>query len=641
MGRPKRLYPLGKYRLRTPKEVDKDKAYPVELEYTWNRQIIRKTTNVFVKVADWNQNGNQGRGEIRASYGGEFKRLNQLLLARVERIDSQLAEYNEKHPNQITADVVSGFLADKPLARRDQGKDFVEFTLERLSSDYSRNRIGRSRYENGKSCMNIFQTFLRATKQGTYRSDAIYVGDMTPELLDSYIVWRKEIKQNSDATINHALTPILKACAYASEMSMIDPAVNARIQDMRIVTKVSLSEEEVEFDGKSLAKEQVSALLEYYKTCQEPRRKEFLEMFFFAFHACRQYVAEEYQEAFFKFVDLKTLPERMKNEETLVLEYRMKDGDWHRLRFVEKKRDENGVLTHVLCLIRSISDTKKWEHELMYQVEEARKAAALKARFLSNMSHDIRTPMNGIIGTLNLANRYPDDLEVQRKCREQIMTSSKYLVSIVNDILDMNKLESGGVVEQEIPFNLAGNPIYVERLLTNISDNAVKFTGPGGSVRVWCAEKYADEERVVYEFGCADTGIGMSETFLEHAFEPFTQENETSRSRYEGTGLGLAIAKKIVDRLDGDIAIESKKGVGTTVTMTLPFKIGEPVEKEKNVNYEEIPVEGLRALLAEDNELNMEITKFMLEDYGIHVECAADGEEAVQKFKNLSWDITM
>ena len=134
--------------------------------------------------------------------------------------------------------------------------------------------------------MNIFQTFLRATKQGTYRSDAIYVSDMTSELLDSYIVWRKEIKQNSDATINHALTPILKACAYASEMSMIDSAVNARIQDMRIVTKVSLSEEEVEFDGKSLTEKQMSALLEYYKTCQEPRRREFLEMFFFAFHAC-------------------------------------------------------------------------------------------------------------------------------------------------------------------------------------------------------------------------------------------------------------------------------------------------------------------------------------------------------------------
>ena len=394
-------------------------------------------------------------------------------------------------------------------------------------------------------------------------------------------------------------------------------------------------------------------------------------------NVCKKLVAEEYQEAFLKFADITTLPVRMKNEETIVMEYQMKDGNWHKLRFIEKKRDKDGNLTHVLCAIRSISDVKKKEQELLQQVAEARKDAALKSRFLSNMSHDIRTPINGIIGMTELADRYPDNPEIQKKCREKLLESARHLVSMVNDILDMNKLESGGVVEQEIPFNLAellnrvnlgkqkqaaeknveyivdweqsdirhmdlaGNPIYVERLLTNISDNAVKFTGPGGSVRVWCAEKYADEERVVYEFGCADTGIGMSETFLEHAFEPFTQENETSRSRYEGTGLGLAIAKKIVDRLDGDIAIESKKGVGTTVTMTLPFKIGEPVEKEKNVNYEEIPVEGLRALLAEDNELNMEITKFMLEDYGIHVECAADGEEAVQKFKNLSWDITM
>ena len=277
---------MGKFRLRTPKVVDKEKAYPVELEYTWNRQVIRKTTNVFVKVADWNQNGNQGRGEIRASHGGESKRLNQLLLARVERIDSLLAEYNEKHPNQITVDVVSGFLADKPLARRDQGKDFVEFTLERLSSDYARNRIGRSRYENGRSCMNIFRAFLRATRQATCGNDSVYVGDVTPELLDSYISWRREVKQNTDATINHSLTPILKASAYACEMNLMEPAINARIQDMRIITKASLSEEESEFDGKSLTKEQMLALMEYYKTCPEPRRKEFLEMFFFAFHAC-------------------------------------------------------------------------------------------------------------------------------------------------------------------------------------------------------------------------------------------------------------------------------------------------------------------------------------------------------------------
>ena len=361
--------------------------------------------------------------------------------------------------------------------------------------------------------------------------------------------------------------------------------------------------------------------------------------------AREKFIAPEFQERMREFLDVSTLAERLKNREEVSTEYRAITGVWHQARFIVKLRNEAGEVTNVLYVTRDINDQKISElesrEELRRTAQEAEKANLAKTDFLRRMSHDIRTPINGIQGCVNIADRYPDDLEVQRKCREQIMTSSKYLVSIVNDILDMNKLESGGVVEQEIPFNLAGNPIYVERLLTNISDNAVKFTGPGGSVRVWCAEKYADEERVVYEFGCADTGIGMSETFLEHAFEPFTQENETSRSRYEGTGLGLAIAKKIVDRLDGDIAIESKKGVGTTVTMTLPFKIGEPVEKEKNVNYEEIPVEGLRALLAEDNELNMEITKFMLEDYGIHVECAADGEEAVQKFKNLSWDITM
>ncbi len=146
----------------------------------------------------------------------------------------------------------------------------MEFVLERLESDYSRNRIGRSRYENGKSGMNIFQIFLRAIKKGTYKLDSIYVGDISVELVDEYIKWRREIKQNSDATINHALPPILKACAYAAELKMIDHAVNARIQDMRISPKVSLADEESEFDGKYLTKEQMTALLEYYRTCPKP-----------------------------------------------------------------------------------------------------------------------------------------------------------------------------------------------------------------------------------------------------------------------------------------------------------------------------------------------------------------------------------
>lgn len=147
---------------------------------------------------------------------------------------------------------------------------------------------------------------------------------------------------------------------------------------------------------------------------------------------CEERIADAYQNVFLKFVDLKTLSERMKNEETIAIEYRMKDGSWHKLRFIEKKRDENGLLTHVLCVIRSISDEKKKEHELMYQVSEAKKEVAFKTRFLSNMSHDIRTPINGIMGMIELANRYPDDPVMQQKCRDKMMESSKYLVSLVN-----------------------------------------------------------------------------------------------------------------------------------------------------------------------------------------------------------------
>ena len=391
-------------------------------------------------------------------------------------------------------------------------------------------------------------------------------------------------------------------------------------------------------------------------------------------NACKKFVAEEYQEAFLKFADITTLPVRMKNEETIVMEYQMKDGNWHKLRFIEKKRDKDGNLTHVLCAIRSISDVKKKEQELLQQVAEARKDAALKSRFLSNMSHDIRTPINGIIGMTELADRYPDNPEIQKKCREKLLESARHLVSMVNDILDMNKLETEQFVENDIPFNLAavlnrvntdqqmqagkkridyvvdwekselnhmyltGNPVYIEKLLTVITDNAVKFTKPGGNVSVWCREISEDDERAVYEFGCSDNGIGMSEEFAGHAFEMFSQENKTSRTQYEGTGLGLAIAKKITERLGGTIEIKSKKSCGTTVTMTIPFKTGVQnlMQYTENVNTEsteDIPLEGLHALIAEDNELNLEIAKFMLEEKGICVECAADGKEAVAKFE--------
>ncbi len=277
---------MGKYRLRIRGVVDNNKPYLVELEYTWNRQIVRKGMNIFVKVGDWNEKLNKGRGGVKSSYGPEANRINGVLLNRVDKIDGLLAEYSQKYPGQITAQLINDFLADKPVIREDKGKDFVEFAIERLNSDYSRNRIGRSRYMNGKSGMNMFQEFLRSTKRGTYKPDSIYVGEISVELVDEYITWRREIKKNSDATINHSLTPILKACAYATELRMIDVAINARIQDMRIAPKVSLSIDENEFDGKSLTQDEFLKLLEFYKKDTEPRRKEFIEMFLFAFHAC-------------------------------------------------------------------------------------------------------------------------------------------------------------------------------------------------------------------------------------------------------------------------------------------------------------------------------------------------------------------
>lgn len=168
----------------------------------------------------------------------------------------------------------------------------------------------------------------------------------------------------------------------------------------------------------------------------------------------RMFVAEEYQEAFFQFTNVKTLPDRMAHEETIAMEYRMKDGSWHKLRFIEKKRDDHGRLTHVLCAIRCISDEKKREQILLHQVAEAKEEAAIKTRFLSNMSHDIRTPLNGIMGMIDVANRYPEDLEMQQKCRDKVMEASRYLLSMMNDILDMNKLESGASFEQKVNFDL-------------------------------------------------------------------------------------------------------------------------------------------------------------------------------------------
>lgn len=286
MGRQKRPFPLGRFRLRYPKNYDKGKAYPIEIIYIFGGRTLRRNMNISVTVADWNPNGNNGRGEIRASMP-DSARFNNLLLAKVNKVDAGLNEYNQKFPGQVNEDVISSFLDDKPITRKDKGEDFVEFVLKRLDSEYSRNKIGYSRYKNGQSGMNIFRQFLKATNSGTYKPDGLYIGEVSTEIIDKYIKWRRDFKNNSDATINHSLTPILKGCEAACKMGLIDQEINALLQDMRIQEKASLEAEgEKEFDGHNLSKEQLAQLVEFYNKDKEPRRKEFIEMFLFAFHAC-------------------------------------------------------------------------------------------------------------------------------------------------------------------------------------------------------------------------------------------------------------------------------------------------------------------------------------------------------------------
>ena len=383
---------------------------------------------------------------------------------------------------------------------------------------------------------------------------------------------------------------------------------------------------------------------------------------------CDNLIAPEYRELVRPFMDVETLGERLQDEEFVTTEYKMNDGNWHRMRFVAKRRDENGRLTHVLCLIRIISDTKRTEENLYFEAEQAKKEVDMKTQFLKTMSHDIRTPLNGLIGMVKMAEQYSDDVVMQGQLRNKAQKSLEYLVSLVNDVLDMNKLQSGDLKDHQLTFDsmnflreinriyydkaaeknikyvvdwdknnfkhsiLIGNPVYLGRALSNIASNAVKFSPSGSTITVWGYEEPIDDKHVLYTLYCKDEGVGMSEDFIKHAFDMFSQQNQTSRTNYEGSGLGLAISKKLIERMGGSIKFESKKGVGTTAIIKIPFELGN-MDTIGNIDYENVPTKGVHALLVDDNELNIEIAKFFLEDNGMEVTCAYDGKEAVEIFE--------
>ena len=387
---------------------------------------------------------------------------------------------------------------------------------------------------------------------------------------------------------------------------------------------------------------------------------------------CEKRVSKEFQKSFMEFVDMKTLQRRLENKEMIDFEYRVNDGNWRVMWFIVKKRDENHHATHVLCAIRSISAEKRKEQKLMFLADEAREESRLKTKFLSDMSHDIRTPLNGILGMLEMANQNPLDYKVQQECRDKVELVTKQLVSMANDILEINKLETEQPNMFEDSFDLAellrssneeaqksankkeidyvidwgksnfehqyliGNFLYCKRIIDIFADNAIKFSYPKSSITVWCKEEKVDNEHSMFEFGCQDHGVGMSEDFMGKAFDAFSQENQIARTNYEGMGLGLTIAKKMASLMSGKIELNSKKGEGTIAIFRTPFTIDKKCNCQTVEKFPDIKVEGLRTLVVEDNDLNMEIIEFILDEYKINSEYAKDGLEAISMFEQSS-----
>ncbi len=311
-----------------------------------------------------------------------------------------------------------------------------------------------------------------------------------------------------------------------------------------------------------------------------------------------------------------------------------------------------------------------YQKELILAKENADRANVAKTEFLLRMSHDIRTPINGIMGMLDIEDKYFNDIDKLKDCRTKIRESSKILLDLINEVLDMSKLESGDIYIEHVPFDLLelskevfdtlnkqakdkditiiqdncdvkitkliGSPLHIKRLIMNIVDNAIKYNKDHGKIYITCNCNVSSDNNQIarFEFKCRDTGIGMDEKFMNHVFEPFTQENISSRTKYVGTGLGMSIAKSIVEKMNGTISVESIKGEGATFFVTIPLEIATSLVRDNTTNteLENSSIEGYNILLVEDNELNMEIAKFMLEEEKANVIEVWNGQEAVDIF---------
>ncbi len=396
--------------------------------------------------------------------------------------------------------------------------------------------------------------------------------------------------------------------------------------------------------------------------------------------------AEPYKKQVQEFCDMATVEQRLKERSLLTCTWQTAAGGWMLTVIVPQRYDAYGSLMAVLVANRDVTEEKSRELEARQLAEqaaeeahraqlaaeaaklEADRANAAKTDFLRRMSHDVRTPINGIRGMVEVSRHCVGDEARQEECRQKIMDASGFLLDLVNNVLDMNKLESGEIQLEEKPFDLArmvqevnsvievqarergitvdcqgvrgthtrfiGSPVHLRQVLQNISTNAIKYTNEGGHVELCARETGVENGCALYEFVCTDNGIGVSEEFQRHAFEPFAQEDASARTAYSGTGLGLAITKELVDRMQGTITFESALHKGTTFHIRLPLRIDTArlLAKPAVQALDGKGTAGMHVLLVEDNELNMEIVQFLLESGGVVLTKAWNGRQAVEQF---------
>lgn len=396
-------------------------------------------------------------------------------------------------------------------------------------------------------------------------------------------------------------------------------------------------------------------------------------------------VAPSHHEIMQYFFDLTTVNDRLHGKLFISREYPSPQGIWRRATFIVQNRDTDDDVTEILYVTQIIDDYKQkelaYQQELVKAVESANQANTAKTDFLNRMSHDIRTPLNGILGMLDIAQKNETNPKALLECHEKMRTAAFHLKALVNDVLDMQRMETDRFFLEQIPFDireildncwsmleaqasrlditlkkikpgslkypyLIGSPLHIRQIFMNLLSNAIKYNKPGGSISVHAKIIRQVHQNVIYKFIISDTGIGISPEFQKHIFEPFAQEDTGARTIYKGTGLGMAIVHRLVQEMGGTIQLKSEKNVGSTFTLILPFTIDEHQPSASAETATDTPPDltDLHILVVEDNELNLEIAVFSLEAAGLNVSTAINGLEAVRLFeksKPYEYDIIL